>query len=84
MLFTFDTDAVVHLISKLPTSSQRINARKKVKEIAVRSIDAEIEKNRECLRAMRSESESSKRHIYAEMSRLERIKLEMNAGEYGF
>lgn len=84
MLFTFDTTAVVHLISKLPTSQQRINARKKIKEIAGLSIDAEIEKNREVLRSMRSESEILKRGVYAEISRLERVKLEMEAGGYGF
>lgn len=84
MLFTFDTDAVVHLINKLPTAQQRINARKKVKEIASRSIDSEIAKNREVLRSMRSESESLKRGVYAEISKLEQVKLKMNAGEFGF
>lgn len=84
MLFTFDTDAAVYLISKLPTAKQRINARRKIKEIACKSIDAEIEKKRELIRSMRSESENSKRGVYAEISKLERVKLEMNAGEYGF
>ena len=84
MLFTFDTNAVVHLINKLPSSQIRINARKKVKEIVSISIDAEIAKQKEILRSMRSESESAKRGVYAEISRLETIKLTMNAGDYGF
>lgn len=84
MLFTFDTNAVIHLIGKLPTSQQRINARKKIKEIVTISVNSEITTQKEILRSMRSESESAKRGVYAEISRLETIKLTMNAGDYGF
>lgn len=84
MLFTFDTDAVVHLISKIPTSQLRINARNKIKKMASKSIDAKIQEHKELLRSLRSESESIKRGVYADISKLEQVKPEMNAGVYGF
>lgn len=84
MLITIEADAVAWAISKLPTSQQRINARNKVKEIACKSIDEEILKKKDLLRSLRSESEASKRGIYADISKLEITKLEMLAGKYGF
>lgn len=84
MLIKFESEAIEHLLRKLPTAQQRINARKKIKEITAKSINQEIEIQRGMLREMRSESESLKRGIYAEISRLEQIKLEMEAGMYGF
>ncbi len=84
MLITFESNAIVHLINKLPTSQQRINARNKIKEIATKSLDKEIQIKKDVLRELRSESESVKRNVYAEISKLEQVKLAMMAGEYGF
>lgn len=84
MLINFESEAIVHLINKLPTSNQRINARKKIKEIAFKSFDAEILRKKEILRELRSESESIKRNIYADISRLEIEKMKIISGEYGF
>lgn len=84
MLITFESDAVIHLINKLPTSTQRINARKKIKAMVGKTIDAEIAKHKETLRRLRSEPESAKRSVLALISGLEITKLEMESGKYGF
>ena len=85
MLITFDSKSVIHLINKLPTAQQRINARQKIKEITSKAIDDEISKYIDILRdELRHESESIKRDTYARISSLEISKLKMNAGEYGF
>ena len=53
MLMTFESTAIVHLIGKLPTAQQRINARKKIKEMAAKSFDDAILVQKEILREMR-------------------------------
>lgn len=84
MLITFETTAIIYLINKLPTSQQRINARKKIKEIAIKEFDSEILKKKDRLRELRSESELVKRSTYSEISDLEIQKLKIISGEYGF
>ena len=74
MLVTAESNAIIYLISLLPTAHKRINARNKFKEMTIKSIDAEILRNRELLRELRSESESAKRGVYQEISRLEATK----------
>lgn len=59
------------LVRRLPTSRKRINARKRIKEETNKIINLEIQKKKELLRSLRSESESAKRGVYADITKLE-------------
>lgn len=84
MIIKFESEAICHLIRKLSGSQARINARHKIKEITVKSLKDESNKKRELIRSLVSESESVKRPIWAEISKIENHILEIEAGKFGF
>lgn len=83
MLITFESEAIEHLLWCLKTPQLRINARARIRNMTVISLDNAISVEKDLLRSLRSESDSVKRGVYAEISRLERVKLELLAGDYG-
>lgn len=84
MIIQFESEAICHLIRKISGSQARINARKKIKEIAIKSLKQEADKKRELIRSLVSEHESIKRPIWAEISKIENHILEIESGKFGF
>lgn len=70
-LKVYSEDEIEALVRSLPTSRKRINARKRIKEETNKIINSEIQKKKELLRSLRSESESAKRGVYADITKLE-------------
>lgn len=84
MLITFESEAIVYLIGKLPTSRQRSNARKRVKDIASESFYKQIEIEQELLRSLMHESDTIKRNVRSKITSLEIERNKIIGGEYGF
>ena len=77
MLLVIDSVAISALLRRIPTSQKRINARQKFREICCDAIDEAIKKEKDLLRSLRSESESVKRGVYENISRLEIEKMKV-------
>lgn len=71
----YNEEEIERLVRNLPTPKRRINARKRLKAATNALIDSLILEKRELIRSLRSESESVKRPIYAEITQLEIKKL---------
>jgi len=84
MIIQFESEAVCHLIRKISGAQARINARNKIKEITVKSLKEEADKKRDLIRSLISESETVKRPIRAEISKIEIHILEIESGKFGF
>lgn len=73
-LSIYSEDEIESLVRKLPTLRKRKNARASLRTQTNKILDEMILVHLDTLREMRSESDSLKRGVYAEISRLERMK----------